>query len=179
MVMRTHGYCNNTQCLHDALTLDPSTVKVSASYAAHQCAAIADVKCEKAAIPSVMAEIDYLMVQERNDLYQVLHVNDDLFSGKLGCYPNKALSLKLKPNAKHLHSKPYAVPNIHCLTSKRNLINLLRLVFLNPYGQLGLSSSQRKTVQLVSSVSDSVNPAVGPVNINKTSWACITGSYIT
>jgi hypothetical protein len=27
-------------------------------------------------------------------------------------------------------------------------------------------------------VSDGVNPAVGPVNIHKTSWACTTGPYI-
>jgi hypothetical protein len=103
--MRPHGYWNDTQRLHDALSLDPSTVKVSDSYAAHPRVAIADAKHEKADIPSVMAIIDYLTVQEGNDLYWVLLVNEDLFSGKLGCYPNKVFSLKLRPDAKPFHSK--------------------------------------------------------------------------
>jgi hypothetical protein len=159
--MRPHGYWNNTQRLRDALSLDPTTIKVSDSYTAHPHHAIADAKYEKAEISEVMADITYLTVPERSDLYRTLLANEDLFSGKLGCYPNKVFSLKLKPDAKPFHSKPYAVPHIHLSTfkkasSRRNLIALLRLVFLfqlvHPYGQLGILSSQRKMVQPASSV---------------------------
>jgi hypothetical protein len=111
--MRPHDYWNDTQRLRDALSFEPSTVKVSDSYAAHPCVEIADAKYEKADIPSVMAE--------RNNLYRVLLVNKELFSVKLECYPNKVFSLKLKPDAKPFHSKPYAIPNIHLSTFKKEL----------------------------------------------------------
>jgi hypothetical protein len=114
--MHPHGYWNNTQRLCDALSLDPATIKVSDSHTAHPRHAIADAKYEKAEISEVMADVTYLTVPERNDVYRALLANEDLFSGKLGCYPNKVFSLKLKPDAKPFHLKPYAVPHIHLST---------------------------------------------------------------
>jgi hypothetical protein len=125
VLMRPHGYWNNTQRLCDALSLDPATIIVSDSYTAHPHHAIADAKYEKAEISEVMADITYLTVPERNDLCRTLLANEDLYSSKLGCYPNKVFSLKLKPNAKPFHLKPYAVPHIHLSTFKKELNRLV------------------------------------------------------
>jgi hypothetical protein len=97
--------------------------------------AIADAKYEKAEISEAfMADIAYLTVLERNDLYCKLLANENLFSGKLGCYPNEVFSLKLKPDAKLFNLKPYAVPRIHLSTFQKELDCLVEIGVLVPTG---------------------------------------------
>jgi hypothetical protein len=93
----------------------------------------------KANLSAVMADITYLLVQKCDELYRVLLSNEVLFFGKLGCYPNKVFNIKLKPNAKPLHSKPHAVSNVHLSMFKKKLDHLVKigvLILVHPYGRL-------------------------------------------
>ena len=52
----------------------------------------------------------------------------------MGIYPHKEFSLKLKPDAKPFHSKPYAVPSVHLATFKKELDRLVEIGVLVPTG---------------------------------------------
>jgi hypothetical protein len=109
--------------------MDPPTVNMPDSYAT---VAIADAKYEQANLPNVIGEQKHLSTQQCNELLRLLLDNKVLFSGKLGIYPHKESSLKLKPDAKPFHSKPYLVPQVHLSTFKKELDHLVNIGVLKP-----------------------------------------------
>ncbi len=50
-----------------------------------------------------------------------------MLDGTLGVYPHKKVHIDIDPNAKHVHSRPYPVPQIHLKTFKKKLDHLVRI----------------------------------------------------
>ncbi len=57
----------------------------------------------------------------------MLQENDKTFNGTLGVYPHKKVHIDIDPNAKHVHSRPYPVPQIHLKTFKKELDHLFKI----------------------------------------------------
>ena len=82
---------------------------------------IIDAKYSKADIKTTTEISTNLEPQERNYLYTLLKKYESLFDGNLGTWHGKPYNIKLKPDAKPYHGKPFPVPRIHELTFKQEL----------------------------------------------------------
>ena len=71
----------------------------------------------------VKAQI-HLNTEQQTELASVLTNFQQLFSGKLGCYPGYKAHLKLLPNAHPSHCRPYSVPRVHKEVFKAELEQL-------------------------------------------------------
>ena len=85
---------------------------------------ILDAKYSKADIKSIAESSTHIDPQERNELYRLLKKYESLFGGNLGTWHGKPCDIKLKPDAKPYHGKPFPVPRIHELTFKQELNRL-------------------------------------------------------
>jgi hypothetical protein len=57
----------------------------------------------------------------------MLQENNKMFNRTLGVYPHKKIHIDIDPNAKHVQSRPYPVPQIHLKTFKKELNHLVRI----------------------------------------------------
>ena len=130
--MRPHRYWSEPSCIHDALQTEPPQIW-QASAESHS-VTIADAKYEATNIEEIIQAQTHLTMKQRNNLYCTLLLNKPLFSGKLGSYPHQTFSLVLKPSAKPFHAKPYAVPQVHLATFKKELDRLVAIGVLEPIG---------------------------------------------
>ena len=95
---------------------------------------ILDAKYEKIDIADVAEKQKRLESWQRRQLQTVLEKYSKLFDGTLGVYPHKKFHIEVDPEARPKHSRPYAVPQIHLETFKRELKHLVKLGVLSPQG---------------------------------------------
>ena len=72
-------------------------------------------------IDEEISRYKYLNNDQKNDLRDSFDKYEKLFNGKLGLYPHKKVHIKVEPNIKLAHNRPYTVPNIHLDTFKKEL----------------------------------------------------------
>ncbi len=80
--------------------------------------------------------LEYLSIQKKANLKQVLSEFTKLLDGNLGVYPHKKFHIELEAGAKPRHARPYPVPVIHLETFKKELIHLydIGIGLLQPQG---------------------------------------------
>ncbi|MGH7954793.1 MAG: reverse transcriptase family protein, partial [Gloeomargaritales cyanobacterium] len=88
---------------------------------------IQDSKYESADPSLIAATQDHLTVEERKKLSTLLQKYSKIFDGTLGKYPHEQVHLKLKPNSKPIHAKPYSVPRIHQSAFRNEIDRLVEL----------------------------------------------------
>ena len=71
---------------------------------------------------------------QRRQLQAVLEKYSKLFDGTLGVYPHEKFHIEVDPEAQPEHLQPYAVPQIHLETFKKELKHLVKLGVLSPQG---------------------------------------------
>lgn len=69
-----------------------------------------DAGYARADLHDLMEQQQHLTSSQRQDLFDLWSQCDDLFSGKLGTYPDRVLHLHLKPGATPVHHRSYQVP---------------------------------------------------------------------
>jgi hypothetical protein len=72
---------------------------------------------------------------EKEQLATLLNSFNQLFNGKLGHYPHRKFHLQLKKDAKPFHSKPFAIPQVHLPTFKKELQRLCEIGVLEECGE--------------------------------------------
>ena len=72
----------------------------------------------KAVLKIIAKSSTHLDLQEVNEICTLLKNYTSLFGGNLVTWHGKPYDIKLKPDAKPYHGKPFPVPGIHELTFK-------------------------------------------------------------
>ena len=75
----------------------------------------------------MITEWNHLTTDQKNDSRELFGKYEKLFTGKLGLYPHKKAHIEVEPNAIPVHKRPYAVPNIHLETFKKELDHLVEI----------------------------------------------------
>ena len=52
----------------------------------------------------------HLPAEQQQAFKEILDKYTDVFDSKLGCYPHAKINIRLKPDIKPVHKKPYPVP---------------------------------------------------------------------
>ena len=89
---------------------------------------------EKVEPADVVAKQTHLTEQQRTALLKTLSSVTRLFSGELGTYEGKKISLELKEGAEPVHCKPYAVPRMQEDVFKKECQRLCDIRVLEPIG---------------------------------------------
>ena len=95
---------------------------------------ILDAKYDKMDINDLIANQKHLNAKQQQQLRQLFMKYEKLFDGTLGFYPHKEVHIEVLPDAQPKHRRPYAVPQIHWETFKRELQHLLEIGVLSPQG---------------------------------------------
>jgi hypothetical protein len=95
---------------------------------------ILDAKYEKVDVRDVSSQQKHLTKSQQLELEKVLEKYTKLFDGTLGVYPHKKFHIEVEPGAVPKHSRPYAVPNIHLETFKKELKHLVKIGVLSAAG---------------------------------------------
>ena len=85
---------------------------------------ILDSKYDKMDINKLMANQKHLKINQQQQLKQLFVKFEKLFDGTLGLYPHKKVHIEVLPDAQPKHQRPYAVPQIHWETFKKELQHL-------------------------------------------------------
>lgn len=93
-----------------------------------------DSKYDKVDVEELISKQSHLTKEQQNDLLQVWHKCEKLFSGGLGTYEDREVHLDLKPDAHPVHQRPYSVPHSILDTFKKELYRLVELGVLEPTG---------------------------------------------
>ena len=81
---------------------------------------ILDAKYEKADLRSIVKDnCTHQSNPEQTKLLELLQEIEELFSGKLGDWDCKLVSLQLKEGAQPYHGRPFPIPKKHVDTTKR------------------------------------------------------------
>ncbi len=80
---------------------------------------ILDAKYEKVSKDEVVEQLNHLSLQQKKDLKEVMKDFEKLFNGTLSMYPHKKFHIKLIPEAKTKHARPYPIPIIHLEAFKK------------------------------------------------------------
>ena len=92
---------------------------------------ILDAKYSKAYLKTIAESSTRIYSKERNQLYTLLNQYEFLFEGNLGTRHCKPYGIKLKPDTKQYHIKPFPVPRIHEITFNKELNRLEALKIIN------------------------------------------------
>ena len=95
---------------------------------------ILDAKYDKMEIKELMDSLPHLYQQQKQQLEQLFAKHEKLFDGTLGLYPDKKVHTEVQPDAEPKHQRPYAVPQIHWETFKKELQHLVKIGVLSPTG---------------------------------------------
>ncbi len=95
---------------------------------------ILDAKYEKVDVREVTKLQTHLTTAQQKELETVLEKYTKLFDGTLGVYPHKKFHIDVEENAQPKHSRPYAVPNVHLETFKKELEHLVKIGVLSETG---------------------------------------------
>ena len=93
---------------------------------------ILDAKYDKIDINELMANQKYLNANQQQQLKQLFMEYEKLFDGTLGLYPHKRVHIEVLPDAQPKLQRPYAVPQIHWETFKKELQHLVKNGVLSP-----------------------------------------------
>ena len=86
---------------------------------------ILDAKYEKADLTKVVQDnCSHLATSQQQDLLKLLEEFEELFDGTLGDWQTEPISLKLKPDAKPYHGRPFPVARVHLDTLKKEVKRL-------------------------------------------------------
>ena len=85
-------------------------------------------------IKELMDSLPHLYQQQKQQLEQLFAKHEKLFDGTLGLYPHKKVHIEVQPDAEPKHQRPYAVPQIHWDTFKKELQHLVKIGVLSPAG---------------------------------------------
>ena len=88
---------------------------------------ILDAKYEKADLHAVVDSCTNLTSKQKRSLYRLLKKYEPLFDGTLGDWKNSDVSIKLKPDAKPYHGRPYGVPHVYEATFRKEVERLCQL----------------------------------------------------
>eukprot|EP00804_Cyclotella_cryptica_P022857 CCRYP_005057-RA/>CCRYP_005057-RA protein AED:0.35 eAED:0.36 QI:0/0/0/1/0/0/2/0/611 len=89
---------------------------------------ILDAKYEKADLRAIVKNnCTHLSVPEQTKLLELLQEFEELFSGKLGDWDCKPVSLQLKEGAQPYHGRPFPIPKKHIEITKREVQRLCDL----------------------------------------------------
>ena len=72
----------------------------------------------------------HLSAEERQAFKEDSETDTDGFDGRLGCYSQTKINIRLKPNAKPVHTKQYPVPYNREKTFKRESKHLVREIII-------------------------------------------------
>ena len=96
--------------------------------ATKRCVKILDANYKKADLPSVVKDnCSHLNPDEQAKLLELLMKYEDLFDGTLGDWKTEPVSFELKEGARPYHGRPYPVPKVHKLTTKKECDRLEEL----------------------------------------------------
>ena len=118
--MRPKGYWTEEKMKQEAFNLEEE----------EECLAqqIMDSKYEKQDLSQVAQEQTHLSKEDRDRLERTLTAHENLFSGKIGHWPDDKVVLELKPDAKPFHcGRPMRIPHIHMETLKKEIDRLVRI----------------------------------------------------
>ena len=88
---------------------------------------ILDAKYEWTDVKDVVDGLEHLDQSQKDDLLELLQRHASMFDGTLGVYPHKKFHIEVDPTAKPVYSRPYAIPQIHLNTFKKELDHLVRI----------------------------------------------------
>ena len=88
---------------------------------------ILDAKYEWTDVKDVVDKLEYLGQSRKDDLLALLQRHAKMFDGTLGVYPHKKFHIDVDPEAKSAYFRPYAIPQIHLNTFKKELDHLIKL----------------------------------------------------
>jgi hypothetical protein len=88
---------------------------------------ILDAKYEKADLKTVVQNQKHLSDDNKLLLAKLLRKYEHLFDGTLGDWKGSGVSFELRDDAKPYHSKPYPIPHIHEMPTKKEVSRLCEL----------------------------------------------------
>ena len=82
---------------------------------------------EPANLQDIVDKCNYLLPQQRQQLYDMLHKFHKLFNGQLKTFKGPPVHLELIANPKPVHHRPYSVPTSHLTVFKAELQWLVKI----------------------------------------------------
>ncbi len=79
-------------------------------------------------------QLNYLTLNQKEDLNKVLKEHTKLFDGTLGVYPHRKFHIDMVLGAIAKHARPNPVPVIHLSVFKKELFHLVEIGVLSPQG---------------------------------------------
>ena len=136
--MRDPHQMTNRECLAmaDAIEVQHEDAFIGEEWLDSFLAApILGAKYEKLNIREFILGLNHLNREQKDDIEKLLTKHEKLFDGTLGLYPHKKVQIEIDPEAKPVHSRPYAVPIVHRDVFRKELENLVKRGVLSRTGE--------------------------------------------
>ncbi len=92
---------------------------------------ILDAKYKKVEVDEVINQLDYLTLEQKEDLGKVSKEHTKIFDRIFGIYPHRKFHIGLVPGAIAKHARPYPVPVIYLNAIKKQLLHLVEISVLS------------------------------------------------
>ncbi|MFM8622678.1 MAG: pol polyprotein, partial [Holophagaceae bacterium] len=110
-----------------SLQLTPMADTVTTGEMQGRITRILDAKYEKADLAEVVRQQTHLTTDEKFLLAKTLKKFEHLFDGTLGDWKGMSVGFELKPDAVPFHGRPYPIPKVHELPTRKEVDRLVKL----------------------------------------------------